>query len=91
MATPSRIQLARRRLRVARYSIGAVALTAFAAFGFAVRDAHPATRTSASTATAGNTSTASSSTDDSSTNFGGSASISPAPQTAAPQLQSSGS
>ena len=87
MATPSRMQLARRRLRVARYSIGAATLTAFAAFGFAVRDAHPATHTSTSTATA---STATSS-DDSSTYFGGSASISPAPQTVAPQVQSSGS
>ena len=87
MATPSRLQLARRRLRVARYSIGAATPTAFAAFGFAVRDAHPATHTSTSTATAG---TATSS-DDSSTPFGGSAMISPAPQTVAPQVQSSGS
>ena len=87
MATPSRLQLARRRLRIARYSIGAATLTAFTAFGFAVRDAHPATHTSTSTATAG---TATSS-DDSSTTFGGSASISPAPQTVAPQVQSSGS
>jgi hypothetical protein len=85
MATPSRLQLARRRLRIARYSIGAATLTAFAAFGFAVRDAHPATHTSTAT-----TDTATSS-DDSSTYFGGSASISPAPQTAAPQVQSSGS
>ena len=87
MATPSRLQLARRRLRIARYSIGAATLTAFAAFGFAVRDAHPATHTSTTTAT---TDTATSS-DDSSTYFGGSASISPAPQTVAPQVQSSGS
>jgi hypothetical protein len=87
MATPSRLQLARRRLRIARYSIGAATLTAFAAFGFAVRDAHPATHTSTSTAT---TSTETSS-DDSSTYFGGSASISPAPQTVPPQVQSSGS
>jgi hypothetical protein len=87
MATPSRLQLARRRLRIARYSIGAATLTAFAAFGFAVRDAHPATHTSTSTATA---STANSS-DDSSTTFGGSAAISPAPQTVTPQVQSSGS
>jgi hypothetical protein len=89
MATPSRIQLARRRLRVARYSIGAVALTAFAAFGFAVRDAHPATHTSASTSTS--SAAASASTANPSTTFGGSASISPAPQTVAPQVQSSGS
>jgi hypothetical protein len=88
MAASSRLQLARRRLRVARYSIGAATLTAFAAFGFAVRDAHPATHTSTGIATA---STSTSSTDDSSTLFGGSASISPAPQTVAPQVQSSGS
>ena len=87
MATPSRLQLARRRLRIARYSIGAATLTAFGAFGFAVRDAHPATHTSTTTAT---TDTATSS-DDSSTYFGGGASISPAPQTVAPQVQSSGS
>jgi hypothetical protein len=80
------MQLARRRLRVARYSIGAVAVSAFAAFGFVVRDAHPATHTTTTTAVA---STAS--TDDSSTFFGGSASVSPAPQTVAPQVQSSGS
>jgi hypothetical protein len=88
MAAPSRLQLARRRLRVARYSIGAATLSAFAAFGFAVRDAHPATHSSTSSATA---STATSSSDDSSTYFGGSASIGPAPQTVAPQVQSSGS
>jgi hypothetical protein len=82
------MQLARRRLKVARYSISAVALSAFAAFGFVVRDAHPAT-TNATTAVASSTST--SSTDNSSTFFGGSASISPAPQTVAPQIQSSGS
>ena len=86
MATASRMQLARRRLRVARYSIGAATLAAFAAFGLAVRDAHPATHTSTSSATAG---TATSSDD--STTFGGSAVISPAPQTVAPQVQSSGS
>jgi hypothetical protein len=84
MATPSRLQLARRRLRIARYSIGAATLTAFGAFGFAVRDAHPATHTTATTSTT-------TSSDDSSTYFGGSASISPAPQTLAPQVQSSGS
>jgi hypothetical protein len=85
MAPPSRMQLARRRLKVARYSIGAVALSAFAAFGFVVRDAHPATHSTATTAVAPST------TNDSSTFFGGGASISPAPQTVAPQIQSSGS
>jgi hypothetical protein len=85
MAPASRMQLARRRLRVARYSIGAVAVTAFAAFGFAVRAAHPATHKSTSTAA---TATASA---DQSLTFGGGASISPAPQTSAPTIQSSGS
>jgi hypothetical protein len=82
------MQLARRRLRVARYSIGAVALSAFAAFGFVARDAHPATHSTATTAAA--TSTRSTTSGDS-TFFGGSASISPAPQTVVPQVQSSGS
>jgi hypothetical protein len=84
------MQLARRRLKVARYSIGAVALSAFAAFGFVVRDAHPATHTKASTNT---TSSAAASTSDanSSTSFGGSAVLSPAPQTVVPQAQSTGS
>lgn len=86
MAPPSRMQLARRRLKVARYSIGAVAVTAFAALGFAVRAAHPATHTSATTAA-----TATASSDDSATTFGGSAVISPAPQAVVPQVQSSGS
>jgi hypothetical protein len=87
MASPSRMQLARRRLKLARYSISAVALTSFAAFGFAVRDAHPATHKSTGTSSAAtSTSTASSST-----TFGGSAVIAPAPQVSAPQVQSSGS
>ncbi|MCW2963173.1 MAG: hypothetical protein JWO17_425 [Actinomycetia bacterium] len=84
------MQIARRRLRVARYSISAVAVTAFGAFGFAVRDAHPATHTKASTAIA-SSAAASASTADSAASFGGSAVISPAPQFAAPQVQSSGS
>jgi hypothetical protein len=84
MAAPSRLQLARRRLRVARYSISAVALGAFGAFAVAVRDAHPATHTKATTA-------ASASAADSDDSFGGGAAISPAPQTLAPQVQSSGS
>ena len=90
MATPSRMQLARRRLEIARYAIGAVALSAFAAFGFVVRDAHPATHSNAATAVTSSTST-SSSTGDSSTFFGRGASISPAPQTSTPPVQSSGS
>ena len=85
MAASTRMQTARRRLRLARFSIGATALAAFAAFGFAVRDAHPATK-AATPSTA-----ATASTTDSSTTFGGSATISPAPQSFAPSVQSAGS
>jgi hypothetical protein len=77
------MQLARRRLRVARWSIGALALSAFAAFGFVVRGAHPATHATTSTAPAA--------VADSSTSLGGSGAISPAPQSAVPQVQSAGS
>lgn len=93
MAPPSRMQLARRRLKVARYSISAVAFSAFAAFGIAVRASHPATHTTATTAAAAASSSTESSAvtatenDDSSST----AVISPAPQTVAPQVQSSGS
>jgi len=83
------MQLARRRLKLARYSISAVAVTAFAAFGLAVRSAHPATHKSATTSTS--SAAASTSTASSSTSFGGSAVLSPAPQTVAPQVQSAGS
>ena len=82
------MQIARRRLRLARYGIGAATLTAFAAFGFAVRDAHPATHMSA---TVSSSAAASASTASPGTSFGGSAVISPAPQAAAPVIQSSGS
>jgi hypothetical protein len=82
------MQLARRRLKVARYSIGAVAVTAFAAFGFAVRAAHPATHATASSTSSAAASTGTAS---STTTFGGSAVISPAPQTSAPTIQSTGS
>jgi hypothetical protein len=80
------MQVARRRLQVARYSIGAIALSAFGAFALVVRDAHPATHTGTTSA-----SSIATSTTDASSAFGGSASISPAPQTVAPQVESSGS
>jgi hypothetical protein len=81
------MQLARRRLRLARYSIGAAAIGAFATFGLAVRAAHPATRTgSAPVANA-----ATSSSDDAASAFGGGGVISPATQATPPAVQSSGS
>jgi hypothetical protein len=42
-ANESRMELARRRVRVARYSIGALATAAFAMVGLAARSSHPAT------------------------------------------------
>jgi hypothetical protein len=49
MPAGSRIETARRRVRIARYSIGAVATAAFALIGLAARDAHPATHGSSPT------------------------------------------
>jgi hypothetical protein len=72
---------------MARYSIGALAVTAFAAFGFAVRDAHPATHTGPATVATASASTATSTLDQSDN----SAAISPAPQYVAPTIQSAGS
>lgn len=88
----SRIEAARRRLRIARYSIGAVAAAAFALFGLAVRDAHPATHDSG---TAGATSNVSSDDgtfeDDNSFSFDGGGSIGSADSFSAPSIQSGGS
>ena len=39
----SRMATARRRIRIARYSIGALATAAFAMVGIAARSSHPAT------------------------------------------------
>jgi hypothetical protein len=39
----SRMETARRRIRIARYSIGALATAAFAMVGIAARSSHPAT------------------------------------------------
>src|SRR5262249_53270694 len=53
-ANESRMELARRRIRIARYSIGALATAVFAMVGVAARSSHPATahaRTSSSSAT----------------------------------------
>jgi hypothetical protein len=88
----SRIEAARRRVRIARYSIGGLAATAFALVGFAVRDAHPATQSS-TTANRSSSSAAVSSDDEqeSTFGFGGGGSISPAPSSAVPSVRSGGS
>jgi hypothetical protein len=60
-ASGSRLELVRRRLRVARWGIAAVAATGFAGFVFAARAAHPGSSTAAN---AGNASQASYRDDD---------------------------
>ena len=93
MSRPTRIELARRRLKVVRVSIGVAAAACFAVFGFAARAAHPGT-------SAGNTGSAAavSSSDDpygdveSSSSFDGfgSSSVSPS-NSSSPSVQSGGS
>ena len=93
MAVPeSRIAAARRRLRIARYSIGAAAATAFALFGVAARDAHPATHTASTVASTGATSTAATTQEpqEDSFSYDGGASIAPSSSNT-PAVQSSGS
>ncbi len=45
----TRMEQARHRLRIARYTIAAAAIGGFAAFGIAARVSHPATHNRAST------------------------------------------
>jgi len=45
MEAPTRIETARRQLRVARYSLGAAAVAGFAVFALVARAAHPGTST----------------------------------------------
>ena len=92
MAVPeSRIEAARRRIRIVRYSILSAAAGAFALFGIAARDAHPATHASGSAAVSTDTATAAATNQDDSFGFGGGASISPSSGSSAPDVQSGGS
>jgi CO/xanthine dehydrogenase FAD-binding subunit len=49
--TPSRIELANRRLRMTRIAVGIAATAAFVAFGAAARAAHPGSSHSSTAAT----------------------------------------
>jgi hypothetical protein len=95
MTQTSRIELARRRIRLVRYTSGVLAAAAFATFAVAARNAHPGTASTGSS-TAGNDGTAVTSSDDysddqSSDSFGfGSSSVSPS-YNSAPSVQSEGS
>jgi hypothetical protein len=83
---PSRLQKARRQLRVARYSIAAVAVTGFAFFAVLARAAHPGKSSSASASTSTSTSD-----DQAAQSFDfGNGSISPSLDNA-PSVQSGGS
>jgi hypothetical protein len=68
----TRMEHAKRRLRVARYAITAVAVSAFAAFGIAAKASHPATHHSSSTS---NTTTGESDDSNSTFDFNGSSSF----------------
>jgi hypothetical protein len=96
MARSSRIEIARRRVTIVRYSVGITAAAAFAVFAFAARAAHPGTR-SGNVSTPTDSSAAVTSSDDayrdveSSDSFGfGSSSVSPS-YDQAPSVQSAGS
>ena len=95
MTQPSRIAIARRRVRGARYTAGVLAAAAFATFAVAARNAHPGTASTGSSqaddATTAVTSSDGSSDDQSSDSFGfGSSSISPS-YDSSPSVQSGGS
>ena len=96
----TRMQLARRNVRIARYAIGAVAAAAFAGLGVAAKAAHPGAsghHTSASTQTAADLQPPASfrEAEQQSQQFfqdsSGGSSISPAQQGSASAVQSSGS
>ena len=93
MTQPTRIELARRRLKVVRLSVGVAAAAGFAVFAFAARAAHPGT----STGNTGSTAAVSSSDDpygnvESSSSFDGfgPSSVSPS-DNSSPSVQSGGS
>jgi len=79
------MELARRRLRIARYVIGVTAAAAFAAFAVAARDSHPGTQhaSSASASRRSDDDTAGSFDFEGTASFGGAST--------APTVQSGGS
>ena len=91
MRQPSRIEEARRRLRRARFGIGAAATAGFALFVFAARATHPGTSAASHVATV-TQQTSSSDDDETSDSFGfdfGSGSI--GPSIGGPSVQSGAS
>jgi hypothetical protein len=93
MSQPSRIELARRRIRLVRYTAGILAAAAFATFAVAARNAHPGTSSgTASEDTAAVTASDDFNDDESSSSFDGfgSSSVSPS-YNSSPSVQSGGS
>jgi len=85
----TRIELARRRVTIARYTIGVAAAAALAAFAAAARISHPATHHTTRSRSQSVSPQVAPSSDDSFFDGGGS-SIGPS-GSAAPQIQSGGS
>lgn len=90
MQQPSRIAVARRRLRVARYAIGITAAAAFAAFAGVARSSHPGTSHASRTGAGVATSTQSAASGFFAGQADSYAGIGPS-GSATPQIQSSGS
>jgi hypothetical protein len=89
----TRIEAARRRLRIARYAIGVTAAAAFAGFAAVARTSHPATHAATTPATASVQQQEPSDSDSGSFSDGGGSdgySIGPS-GSASPQLQSGAS
>ena len=98
MSSPSRVESARRSVRITRYAIGVVAAGAFAGGAVVARAAHPGTHGHHSTAATAQAAIPSESSalqaaagSSSSSSSSSSGSVSPAPETSPPVVQSSGS
>ena len=93
MSSPSRLESARRSLRITRYGIGVVAVGAFAGGAVVARAAHPGTHghrsPSSAQAAIPSESSALQAAAGSSSSFG--SPVSPAPATSPPVVQSSAS
>jgi hypothetical protein len=93
MSQSTRIELARRRVKIVRVSVGVAAAAGFAVFAFAARAAHPGTHTANtdSTARASSSDDAYDDTESGSSFDGfGSSSVSPS-YNSSPSVQSGGS
>src|SRR3954469_14919 len=97
MTEPSRIETARRRIRLVRYTAGVLATAAFATFAVAARNAHPGTQAGSGSPSTSDGTTAVTSSDDyhdddeTGDSFGfGSSSVSPS-YDSTPSVQSGGS